>query len=52
VICIAFLRGTDLWGKPCVFNAIWHRSNWDFQISPALFGSGRSLFQRWISSFN
>jgi hypothetical protein len=23
VICIAFLRGTDLWGNPSVFNAIW-----------------------------
>jgi hypothetical protein len=23
VICVAFLRGTDLWGNPSVFNAIW-----------------------------
>jgi len=22
-ICIAFLRGTDLWGKPLLFNAMW-----------------------------
>ena len=24
-ICIAFLRGTDLWGKPFLFNAMWQR---------------------------
>jgi len=23
VICVAFLRGTDLWGNPWMFNAIW-----------------------------
>jgi hypothetical protein len=23
VICVAFLRGTDLWGKPLLFNAMW-----------------------------
>lgn len=23
VICVAFFRGTDLWGRPLVFNAIW-----------------------------
>jgi hypothetical protein len=23
VICVAFLRGSDLWGRPLLFNAIW-----------------------------